>query len=303
MAKLRCPEGGTTLKIPGSDPIFVDPEFKGLLDPLSAAELGQLEANIVADKRALDPVVIWKETRIVMDGHNRLDICKTRDLPYKVVFLSFPNTPEGRTNALQWIIQHQTGRRNLSADAKAKLAEWRRERIARLHQEGESNRTIADKEKISESTVRRDIKETGAAIQSPEKVKGRDEKEYPRSRTERVGQKAPTPFVMSGERQPGDDTDQIKTDKKEARSEPRNGQVEFDWAKFNREFANLMLYVDKLGKAHGRQHQKPEATKLRTDLLAWKESFKKWGAAISKKTPTPDTVDKVKAKGRSSKGT
>jgi hypothetical protein len=300
MAKVKPPEGClATYKVPGGEPVYVDPEFKGLLDPLLPAELGQLEANLISDKRALEPIIIWQEARIIMDGMNRIGICTERKIPYQFAFLKFPLTPEGRTQALQWVIDHQTGRRNLSDEAKRKLIEWRRERVAAAHKAGDSNRKIADREGINESTVRDDIKATGAAMDSPDKIKGADDKEYSRKRAERVGQK-PVPFVPKGERMPGDDSDQIKKDKEEARSDPKNGQVEFSWPAFNREFANFMLNVDKLGKVH-KKNNSSEATKLRQDLLNWKNDFRKWGAAISKKEPVLDAVDKTRA-GRKGKG-
>jgi len=297
MAKLKQPLGGMTYKIAGQDPIFVDPEFKSLLDPLTPAEIGTLEQNLISERRALDPIVVWKETRIVLDGHNRIEICATRGIKYSLVFKSFPDTPEGRTKALEWVIEHQMGRRNLSEEAKKRLKEWRQNRVAAAHQAGQSNRAIAKAEKVSEATVRRDIQETGAAIAAPEEVKGQDGKSYARSRAERVGPANGVPFVPKGERAPGDDTDQIKRDRTEARSDPKQGQVDFDWAKFNREFANFTLWVDKFGKVW-KKHNSPAADKLRKDLLAWKEDFRKWAKEISKKEPTPDVVEKVRGRGR-----
>lgn len=299
--KLKCPEGGKTYKIPGMDPIFADPEFRALLDPLTPAEVGALEANIIRDKRALDPVIVWQERRIILDGHNRIEICNERDLPYKISMMKFPDTPTGREEALQWVIEHQFGRRNLSAEAKAKLVEWRRLRVAEAHQGGDSNRVIADKEGVSEATVRRDIATTGAAIDAPDKVKGSDGVERARSRSERVGQKPVPTFVPKGERMAGDDTDQIKAEKAEARTDPKQGKPLYDWAAFNREFANFFLHVDKLGKANGKSHKTPAATTLRNDLLTWRNKFKEWGKAISKTEPTPDAVDKVRGRGRPKK--
>lgn len=301
MAKVKPPEGCVaTYKVPGAEPVYVDPEFKALLDPLLPAELGTLEQNLMADKRALEPIIVWQEARIILDGHNRIGICSERKIPYQFSFLKFPLTPEGRTQALQWVIDHQTGRRNLSDEAKRKLIEWRRERVAAAHKAGDSNRKIAGREGIDESTVRDDIKATGAAMDSPDKIKGADEKEYSRKRAERVGQKPKVSFVPKGERMAGDDTAQIKADKAAARSDPKNGQVDYSWPAFNREFANFMLNVDKLGKVY-KKHNTSEATKLRQDLLNWKQAFRKWGADISKKAPVPDAVDRTRAAKRKGK--
>lgn len=304
MAKVKPPKDCLgTYKVPGAEPIYVDPEYKSLLDPLSPAELSQLETNLVADKRALEPIVVWKEARIILDGHNRISICAERKLPFTIAFKSFPATPEGRTQSLQWLIDHQTGRRNLSDEAKAKLVEWRRERVATAHQAGDSNRTIAGKEGISEKTVREDILRSGAAVAAPETIKGRDGNEYSRSRAARVGGPNGIPFVPKGERnrerEPGDGRLE-EEQKQEAKTDPKNGQVDYNWASFNREFANFMLNVDKLGKVY-KKNNSSEATKLRQELLNWKNAFRKWGAEISKKEPVPDAVDKTRA-GKKGKG-
>ena len=54
--------------------IKIDPEFKSLLAPLSPEEYNQLQANIEADG-CREPLVIWKGEDILVDGHNRLEIC------------------------------------------------------------------------------------------------------------------------------------------------------------------------------------------------------------------------------------
>jgi hypothetical protein len=299
MKKLKCPEGGLTYKVPGQDPIFADPEFQGLQDSLTPAELRTLEANIIADGRALDPIVVWQEARIILDGHNRIAICVERKLPYKLSMMKFPLTPEGRTKALQWAVDHQLGRRNLSADAKSKMADWRRERVAAARQAGESTRAIAEKENISQKQVMRDLDaltESGDSVQPASGVvNSKDGIQRPaQSRAERVGQKPVPTFVPRGERMPGDDTDQIERDKQEARSDPKNGKLEFDWAKFHRDFANFILNVCKFGKVY-KKHNSIEAEKLRKRLLDWKDDFKAWTKDISKKEPPPDVVDRMLA--------
>ncbi len=300
MAKVKPPKDCVaTYKIPGQDPIYVDPEFQGLIPEHGKGELEQLEANLVRDKRAIDPIVVWQEPRIVMDGHHRLPICLKHKLKHHVVFMRFPLTPEGRAEALEWMALHQEGRRNLNEQGKAKLAQWRRDRVAAMREEGMSTRAIADKEGISKTQVQRDLaKASGPGVPvepATGKVKGLDGIERPLlSRAARVGQ-APVPtFVPKGERMAGDDTEQIKKDKQEAKTDPKNGQIVYDWSAFNREFANFILHVDKLGKVY-KKHNSTEAQELRTELLNWKTHFRKWGATISGKTPTPDVVDRVMA--------
>lgn len=93
----------------------IDPEFKALIPALTADELAQLEANIL-ESRHVDAIVVWKG--IVVDGHNRLDICERHRLDYEVREVSF----DGRDEALTWIIRNQFGRRNLTPFIRAELA-------------------------------------------------------------------------------------------------------------------------------------------------------------------------------------
>lgn len=95
--------------------IQIDSEFQALIPPLSAEERAQLEANIVADG-CRDPLVVWGD--VLIDGHNRYEICTRLRLPFEVV----PREFESRDNATEWIINNQFGRRNLSDYQRGVLA-------------------------------------------------------------------------------------------------------------------------------------------------------------------------------------
>jgi len=97
--------------------IKIDPEFKAQISPLSEEERKQLEVNILAD-RCRDALVVWKEEGILLDGHNRFEICTAHDLKYRVDEISLPD----RTAAMVWIIKNQIGRRNLSESQRAMCA-------------------------------------------------------------------------------------------------------------------------------------------------------------------------------------
>lgn len=86
----------------------VDPEFKALIPPLSSEELAQLEQNILAEG-CRDALVVWQG--LLLDGHNRFEICTRHGLPFKTVEIEI----EDRTAARIWIRNNQTGRRNLTA--------------------------------------------------------------------------------------------------------------------------------------------------------------------------------------------
>jgi phage N-6-adenine-methyltransferase len=95
--------------------IKIDPEFHALIPPLSDDEIAQLEENIRAEG-CRDALVTWQG--ILVDGHNRFEICERLKIPYKTTAIELP----GRAAAIEWIINNQVGRRNLSASQRATLA-------------------------------------------------------------------------------------------------------------------------------------------------------------------------------------
>lgn len=85
----------------------IDPEFRGLIRPLTTAEREQLEANLLADG-CLDAIITWEG--IIVDGHNRYEICTEHDIPFDIIEKEF----DCRESVIAWICNHQLGRRNLS---------------------------------------------------------------------------------------------------------------------------------------------------------------------------------------------
>ena len=52
----------------------IDPEFSAQILPLSFEELQQLEQNIIAEGRLLNPIITWNG--YILDGHTRYRILK-----------------------------------------------------------------------------------------------------------------------------------------------------------------------------------------------------------------------------------
>src|SRR5262245_54177550 len=67
----------------------IDPEFEKLFPPLAPEELGTLEAQLIRDGGCRDPLVVWKGKNILIDGHNRLAICKKHGLKYTIAEREF----------------------------------------------------------------------------------------------------------------------------------------------------------------------------------------------------------------------
>ncbi|MDD5488995.1 MAG: hypothetical protein PHH49_08585 [Candidatus Omnitrophica bacterium] len=97
--------------------MIVDPEFKKLIPPLVPDEKDRLRANLKRDG-CRDALVVWEEEGILLDGHNRLEICEEEGIEYRTTTISLPD----RTAAEIWILENQVGRRNLNLSQRAFLA-------------------------------------------------------------------------------------------------------------------------------------------------------------------------------------
>ena len=96
----------------------IDPEFSAQILPLSFEELQQLEQNIIAEGRLLNPIITWNG--YILDGHTRYRILKKHGfIKFEVEEIQLANKYE----ALAWICKNQLGRRNLSPERKKFLLE------------------------------------------------------------------------------------------------------------------------------------------------------------------------------------
>lgn len=95
--------------------MIIDNEFKQLIPPLTADEYAGLEASLLAEG-CRDALVVWND--ILVDGHNRYEICQKHGIAFQTVQKDFADRPA----ALEWIIKNQFGRRNLPAYERARLA-------------------------------------------------------------------------------------------------------------------------------------------------------------------------------------
>ena len=104
----------------------IDRKFEQLLPRLTGDEQADLKASLVAHG-CRDPLVAWKETGILLDGHERLRICEKLKLPFSTTEVSLPN----RDAAAIWIVANQLARRNLPRDAASLLRGQLYERLKR----------------------------------------------------------------------------------------------------------------------------------------------------------------------------
>lgn len=93
----------------------IDGEFKSLLPPLPEEDYRGLEESIKAEG-CRDPLVVWGD--ILVDGHNRFEICQKNNMPFQTVQHDF----EDRNDVILWIISNQLSRRNLTSFQRSELA-------------------------------------------------------------------------------------------------------------------------------------------------------------------------------------
>ena len=90
--------------------IMIDREFRGMIPPLKADEYKSLEESL-RQEGCRNPIVLWND--VIVDGHNRYEICTRLDIPYRTVQRKFSS----REEAVSWICLNQLSRRNLSEEA------------------------------------------------------------------------------------------------------------------------------------------------------------------------------------------
>lgn len=85
----------------------IDPEFKNLIPPLTAEEYAGLEESILAEG-CRDALILWDG--ILIDGHNRYEICTRHNIPFETTEMFFPS----RDDVKLWMMKNQLSRRNLN---------------------------------------------------------------------------------------------------------------------------------------------------------------------------------------------
>lgn len=205
-----------------SETISVNPEIAKILRKQTDSERSKLEALILRDG-IQDPVVVWKETGEILDGHNRVDIASGNNsdgevLDYAVEEISLPHLEA----AIEYVLERQEGKRNATpqdlSNARGKL--YRRNKKKQGAPTGNSNASkqsgqndhfesedktaerVGKDSGVSEKTARRDA-EYSIAVESLTRVFGRDFEAHVLSGESKLS-KADT-IMLSGELGKDDD--------------------------------------------------------------------------------------------------
>lgn len=113
----------------------VDDDFKNLLPELTSEQYTDLEKSIVK-YGVLSPIIVWGET--IIDGHNRHEICLAHHIQnFPVKEMSF----DCKADAMQWIVDNQFARRNLTLSEKIILQAKVHAELEREAKENQGART------------------------------------------------------------------------------------------------------------------------------------------------------------------
>ena len=153
-----------------SPSVVIDPEFRGLIPPLTDEQRDGLESSISAEG-CRDALSVWGDERILIDGHNRHEICTRLGIQYQVHAVELAD----RGEAVNWIINNQLGRRNLTPEQQSYLRgkRYNREkgeghRPRKLDQNdrvkamGSTDQRLANEMQVGSATIRRDGKFSAA---------------------------------------------------------------------------------------------------------------------------------------------
>lgn len=140
--------------------IFVSDEIERLVPPLKHDEFAALEESCL-EHGILSPLIIWREKRILIDGHHRYKIARQHKLKFQVVELTFND----ERAAHLWALRSATDRRNLN-ESQLWLIRGKQARLVELiklslagpdsSEDAETLTELAEQHKVSPATISRD---------------------------------------------------------------------------------------------------------------------------------------------------
>ncbi|BEV14479.1 plasmid replication/partition related protein [Herbaspirillum sp. DW155] len=136
--------------------IVINEELKQYIDPLTPNEYAALERSLLAEG-CRDALVLWGD--VLIDGHNRYEICSKYDLPFKTIQ---NDSFQSLEDVLLWMIDNQLGRRSVSDFQRGMLALRKRDIIAaRTKAEAKPARSAADETAPTEGAAASEPAEAG----------------------------------------------------------------------------------------------------------------------------------------------
>lgn len=95
----------------------IDPELNDVLPKLSDADYKALEQSLLTEGYKGAPIMVWGD--IIVDGHNRYEICNKHNIQYEVKSVEFAS----KEDAIIWMVRQQLGRRSLTPLQRIQIVE------------------------------------------------------------------------------------------------------------------------------------------------------------------------------------
>lgn len=95
----------------------IDPDLNEVLPKLSDADYKALEQSLLTDGFKGAPIMVWGD--VIVDGHNRYEICNKHNIPYEVKEIEFAS----KEDAIIWMVRQQLGRRSLTPLQRIQIVE------------------------------------------------------------------------------------------------------------------------------------------------------------------------------------
>lgn len=125
----------------------IDPKLNGILPKLSETDYKALEQSLLAEGFKGAPIMVWGD--VIVDGHNRYEICKKHNIPYEVKSVEFAS----KEDAIIWMVRQQLGRRSLTPLQRIKIVEEYRPFYKKKAQKNKSLNGGNKKSKSENSTT------------------------------------------------------------------------------------------------------------------------------------------------------
>ena len=104
--------------------IIINEELRSFIDPLTPVEYAALERSLQTEG-CRDALVLWRD--VLIDGHNRYDICQKHGIPFRTVHNNNFATIE---DVMLWVIDNNLARRSVSDFQRGMLALRKKEIVA-----------------------------------------------------------------------------------------------------------------------------------------------------------------------------
>lgn len=163
----------------------INPKFRDIIPPLDSEEYENLRESI-ASEGCRDAIIVWNGT--IVDGHNRLQICKEFDIPFNISEKEF----DDEDTAIEWILRNQLSRRNLSDVERIRVVSKLKDCLAAR---GRENQVLSGELYGMGGKVLTDLSKPLSPINTRKKLAkmaGVSEGTY--AKAEKVDSEAPTPI-------------------------------------------------------------------------------------------------------------